>query len=490
MEATAEPFAQAETKAPAFSFKRSYQYLKGRYFYLKERIVFYLNQVKHFGFNPEMDEYEQRKLRIFNLLNLLQFIAGILIPVSGFLNTNHIPSGLWIKLALPALVSLFVLYLTYRKKYEFAYMGYFIFYPFATCLVYMYGMNPGTTLFFILYGVLSVFFLKDTGYMIFSLFFSMISYFLLAVVIKDYSFELHSMNYGLYFINQIIAITFIFYGLFLIKKENTGYQLHILENNSILKEKNIQIQQQSDKIRRHTIRLQQQAGELKELNSVKNKMFSVISHDLKAPIYGLRNLFRNVKDKQMTITELKELVPEMQNDLNYVVGLMDNLLQWAKTQMHTNSVCPQKIDLKKMTFEVMQLLHLQAKSKQIKIIDDTPATLYCQADKDMISLVLRNLVSNAIKFTPDKGKIVIGVFEHSSFIEVYVKDSGVGINNDDMLKINNKDFYTSKGTASESGTGLGLMLCKEFLEKNGSQLHIESRPGLGSTFSFSLQKSA
>jgi len=326
--------------------------------------------------------------------------------------------------------------------------------------------------------------------MLFSLCFSMVSYFFLAVVIKQYPFELYNMNYALYFTNQIIAILFIFYCLFLIKKENTGYQVHILEKNSVLNEKNIQIQQQTDKIKRHTIRLQQQAEELKELNSVKNKMFSVISHDLRAPIYGLRNLFRNVLDKKMTIPALKESVPEIQKDLNYVVGLMDNLLQWAKTQMQTNSVYPQSVDLKKLTMEILQLLHLQAKSKNIKIIDDTPPAIFCLVDRDMISLVLRNLISNAIKFTPDKGSIVIGVSDHHSFIEIYVKDSGVGISNDIMMKLNNKDFYTTKGTASESGTGLGLMLCKEFLERNGSQLHIESQPGIGSTFSFSLQKFA
>ncbi len=484
MEITAQPFHQAGVKSPSLKLKRSY-------FFLKERILFYLNQVKLFGFSPEMEEYEQRKLSIFNQLNFFQLLAGILIPVSGSLNTNRMmPPSAWIVMGLPALISIIVLYLNYRKKHEFATIIYFILYPFVTCFIYIYGMNPGTTLFFILYGVLSVFFLKDTGYMIFSLCFSMVSYFLLAVVIKQYPFELYSMNYAVYFFNQIVAIVFIFYCLFLIKKENTGYQFHILAKNSILHDKNTQIQQQSDKIKRHTIRLQQQAGELKELNSVKNKMFSVISHDLRAPIYGLRNLFRNVKDKQMTVTELKKLVPEIQNDLNYVVGLMDNLLQWAKTQIQTNSVYPQKVDLKKMTFEVLQLLQLQAKSKRINIIDDTPPSIYCQVDRDMISLVLRNLISNAIKFTPNKGNIVIGVSEHHSFIEVYVKDSGVGINKEILLKINNKDLYTSKGTASESGTGLGLMLCKEFLERNGSQLHIESKPGVGSTFSFSLQKSA
>ena len=483
MEVTAHPYHHGEAKTPALKIKRSY-------FFLKQRILFFLNQVKLFGFSPAMEEYEQRKLSIFNQLNFLQLIAGILIPVSGFLNTNQMPAGSWIVLGLPALVSLFVLYLNYRKKHEFAYIAYFIFYPFATCLIYLYSVNPGTTLFFILYGVLSVFFLKDIGYMIFSLFFSMICYFLLAVVIKDYSYELHSINYALYFFNQIVAIVFIFYGLFLIKKENTGYQIHILSKNTTLREKNMQILQQSEKIKRDTIRMKVQAGELRELNAVKNKMFSIISHDLKAPIYGLRTLFRNVQEKQMTAAELKKSVPDIQNDLNYIVGLMDNLLQWAKAQMQTNSVYPQKVDMKKSIDEVIQLLHLQAVSKQISIIDNTPACIYSHVDKDMLSLVLRNLASNAIKFTPEKGSITIGVFEHHSFIEVYVKDSGAGISNEALQKINSKDFYSTKGTASESGTGLGLKLCKEFLERNGSRLHIESEPGNGSVFSFSLPKTA
>ena len=481
MEITAHPFHQGEIKTPAIKFKRSC-------IFLKERILFFLNQVKLFGFSPAMEEYEQRKLRIFNQLNFLQLVAGILIPVSGLINTNQMPSGAWVVLGLPALVSLFVLYLNYRKKHEFAYIAYFIFYPFATCLIYMYSVNPGTTLFFILYGVLSVFFLKDTGYMIFSLCFSLVCYFLLAVVIKDYSFELHSMNYGLYFFNQIVAIIFIFYGLFLIKKENSVYQIHILTKNTTLREKNIQILQQSEKIKRDTTRMKVQAGELRELNAVKNKMFSIISHDLKAPIYGLRNLFRNVQEKQMSAAELKKSVPDIQNDLNYIVGLMDNLLQWAKAQMETNSVNPQKVDIKKSINEVIQLLHLQAASKQISIIEDAPSDIFCLADRDMISLVIRNLASNAIKFTKEKGSIMIGLYEHHSFIEVYVKDSGAGISDETIQKINSQDFYSTKGTASESGTGLGLKLCKEFLERNGSHLHIESEPGAGSTFSFSLPK--
>jgi len=136
--------------------------------------------------------------------------------------------------------------------------------------------------------------------------------------------------------------------------------------------------------------------------------------------------------------------------------------------------------------ESVQLLHLQAETKKIKIKTKADLPVCAWADRDMISLVLRNLLSNAVKFTPEHGCIVIGINESSSFVEIYVKDSGVGISKNAISKIYNNGFYTTNGTNEERGTGLGLMLCKEFLEKNEGHLIIESEPGTGSTFSFTL----
>jgi two-component system, sensor histidine kinase and response regulator len=457
---------------------------------IKNGLLRLLTQVKRFGFSPEMEEYEQRKLQVFNLLIFLQLIAGIIIPLTAIVHRAILPAGAWLVTSLPAFVSFAVLYLNYNKRYDVAAIVCFLAYPFVTCLIYLYGINPGTSLFFILHGVLSVFFLKDTGYMIFSLCFSLVSYFLLAVAIKHYPYELYNMNSVFYFFNQGIAIAFIFYGLFLIKKENSGYQSHILHKNTVLQEKNREITQQSENIELNTARLKQQAAELEELNALKNKMFGIISHDLKAPIYGLRTLFQQMQEKKMTASELKKSVPDIQKDLNYVVGLMDNLLQWAKVQMQSDAVYLREVDLQKTIQETLQLLSQPAKFKQITITDETVPGIIGYADRDMISLVIRNLVSNAIKFTPEYGTIAVGVNEHPSFLEVYVKDSGAGINKETLLKISNNDFFTTPGTASESGTGLGLMLCKEFLQRNGSRLHIETEPGNGSIFSFSLQRSA
>lgn len=483
MEITARSISHSPGKISVAKLKRNI-------LSLKEKSVFLLNRVKSLGFSEAMEEYDQRKLSIFNQLNFFQFITGIIIPLIGLFNSKQLPAGSWIVACLPALVSVLVLYLNKKQKHEAAIFAYFLLYPFVTCIVYMYGMNLGISLFFILYGILSVFFLRDIGYIIFSLCFSMVSYFLLAVVIKHYVYELQTMNYGLYLINQGLAMVFIFYGLFLIKKESAGYHSRILLKNAALQEKNVQIQQQANKIKEDSTLLKNQATELGELNTLKNKLFSVISHDLKAPMYALRNLFRNVHEKNMSVRELKKSVPDVLNDLNYTVGLMDNLLQWAKAQMRADAVHKQEVDIEQSIYEVMQLQHLQAKSKQISITNNTKPGMFAYIDKDMLNLVLRNLISNSIKFTPENGNISIGVHEHHSFIEIYVKDSGTGISNDALLKISNNDFYTTNGTASESGTGLGLMLCKEFLARNGSQLHIESEPGAGSTFSFSIPKAA
>jgi signal transduction histidine kinase len=367
-------------------------------------------------------------------------------------------------------------------------LAYFILYPVATSIVYLNGMNLGVELFFILYGILSVFFLQEISEMLFSVGLSMVSYFILAVVNKTYHYQLESANIFFYLFNQLTAIVFIFYGLFLIKKENSLYQLGILASNRALHEKNLKIQKQKHEIEEKANLLRHQTGELTELNSLKSKLFSVIAHDLKSPIYALRNLFRNIQQYDTPAAELKKMIPAIVNDLNYTTGLMENLLQWAKSQMQQEATSVQPIDLKDLVQEIIRLLNLQAQAKDITIQSQGQASGLVQADKDMIGLVLRNLLSNAIKFTPRKGRVTISINENSSFVEVAVEDTGVGITAEAMQKINSNMYYTSKGTSSEAGTGLGLMLCKEFLAKNRGRLFISSEPDKGSVFSFALPK--
>jgi signal transduction histidine kinase len=371
-----------------------------------------------------------------------------------------------------------------------AMLAYFILYPFFTCVVYINGINLGVDLCFILFGILAVFFLQDIGYMLFAIAFSMLSYFILAVVLKDFRYDLSEVNQPFYLFNQFLVIAYIYYGLWLIKRENTNYQFHILQKSRSLHRQNLEIEQQKKVIAEKARKLTVQTKELTELNNVKNKLFSIISHDLKLPMYALRNLFSNVQQQSLPAEEIKEMIPDVVHDLTYTISLMENLLQWAKCQMQADVVRTESLDIAEMIDEVVHLLRPQAENKKIKVENQSKDSVQILGDKDMINLVLRNLLSNAIKFTPESGHISIGFKEGGTFVEVYVKDSGEGMGVETINKITENNYYSTKGTASESGTGLGLMLCKEFLAKNGGHLYIESKPGEGSVFSFIMPRAA
>lgn len=428
-------------------------------------LFLFLNRIKNIGVTADMNAFEKSKLGIFNQLNFFQCITSIVIPVFGLFRADKFPVSGWFMASLPALVSIVVLILNSHYRHRAGLLTYFIFYPLFICFSYINGISLGVELSFILYGILSVFFIQDIGYMVFSISFSMISYFVLSVIWKTYPYQLEHINFVAYLTNQALAIIFIFYGLYFIKTENSNY--------------NSALQKQSEQ-------LQQQAEEMNHLNSVKNKLFSIISHDLKAPMYALRNLFDNMHKQDMPAEEIKAILPDVNKDLNYTVILMENLLQWARNQMQAESAMPSSIQINELIEEVMQTLHLQAHAKNIIIESRAQKPVHAWADRNMINLVLRNLISNAIKFTPPGGIIVIGASQHHSFAELYVQDSGKGINAEELKKINSHEFYTTTGTAQEQGTGLGLILCKEFLTKNGGRLRIDGEEGKGSTFSFTL----
>jgi len=452
----------------------------------KNKIAQFLERVWNIGYSITLDDYEKRKLGIFNQLNFFQIITGIIVPIVAFLTSKKFPLHDWYIAILPSCISIVVLVLNYLKRYHAALLCYFIFYPVFTCFIYISGLNLGIELSFVLYGILAVFFLQDLGYMLFVISFSMVSYFMLSVTWKDYRYQLETYNYTCYLINHAVSIVYIFYGLYLIKQESTGYQFKMLVKNRELYKKNLEIEDQKKEIFEKAKLLEQQAFALNEHNKVKDKLFSIISHDLKSPMYALQNVFSNAQKFDLPAEEIKEMLPDVVNDLNYTTALMENLLQWAKWQMQSNSIYPETIDVNRLVNEAVQVLHLQAETKKIKIKTKADLLVSAWADRNMISLVLRNLLSNAVKFTPERGCIEIGVNESSSCVEIYVQDSGTGINKEEIAKIYSEGFYTTNGTNDERGTGLGLMLCKEFLEKNDGHLIIESEPGAGSTFSFTL----
>ncbi|HEY6900884.1 MAG TPA: HAMP domain-containing sensor histidine kinase [Puia sp.] len=440
------------------------------------------------GYKPSLGSYEKRKLGIFNVMNFLGLLTGILTPLAGLFNHGPLPVAAWYVACSPAFISLFVLILNGFYKYESAKLLYFTLYPIATVILYAMRIDAGIEFFFVLYGVLSVFFLSKVYTTVLSFTLSMACYFMVCTVWKDYDYSLEKINFYLYLSNHLVAISFIFIGLMLIRSENTRYQEQTRDKNWQLRRSNLKILRQKADLTGKAALLEEQTHQLTELNSLKNKLFSVIAHDLKAPLYALRNLFRNVQLYNLPGDEIKLLIPEVVSELTYTTGLMENLLQWAKSQMQAESVKPQLLDISRITQEVLQLLRLQAEAKRIYIQSKIERPVYVYADRDMINLVLRNLLSNAIKFTPEDGQIFVEAREMRSHIEVLVQDNGLGISQEGVKKLLDAHYYSTRGTLGEAGTGLGLMLCREFLSRNGGQMRIESEPGKGSTFAFTLPK--
>jgi two-component system sensor histidine kinase/response regulator len=451
-------------------------------------IMRYWSFIKSIGITPAMEEYEIRKMSIFNQLNFFGIVMGFLVPLISMFALKHLPPLAWYVAASPLAIGIIVLWLNYEHYYEFSRMVYFSFYPVITCMVYLGKADVGIELFFILYGIMSVFFLQQRVNIIVSLSLSMVCYLIAAVVPHDYYFSLASANYTFFVLNHLLGIGFIFYALYLVKKENTGYQFSLIIKSRELHRRNLEIERQTVEIAEKAALLEQQTHELTELNQVKNKLFSVIAHDLKTPMYALRNVFLSMQHGKMPAKEMRQMLPSIVNEMNYTTSLMENLLQWAKAQMKSASIQPEVIDIKSMTLEAMQILQLQANNKKIYLESRIDFPVYCYADREMVNLVLRNLLSNAIKFTPENGRVLVGTFDKASFVEIFVQDTGIGISSEHMHQLFGESYYTTKGTASENGTGLGLKLCKHFLEKNGGEISVKSNPGEGSVFSFTLPR--
>lgn len=236
----------------------------------------------------------------------------------------------------------------------------------------------------------------------------------------------------------------------------------------------------------------QQNTKLQELNKTKDKFFSIIAHDLKNPIISSKGLSEILVNEYDTLNdnEKKELIQILFDSASQTSELLENLLNWSRSQRGKISFEPAIIDLKKFIKSNINLLQSQSHTKEIEIIYSEIPGLYVLADNYMINTIIRNLLSNAIKFTPNKGKIIISneIIENDK-IKISITDTGVGIPQEKIPKIFDiSQKISSPGTNQEKGTGLGLILCKEFLEKHNSYLTIQSEVGKGTKITFELQK--
>ncbi len=245
------------------------------------------------------------------------------------------------------------------------------------------------------------------------------------------------------------------------------------------------------KAARDTILLQKE--ELKQANATKDKFFSIISHDLKnlfSVLHGYSSLL--VTKKELLNAEQKEkFIEQIQRSLGKGYDLLKNLLDWANSQTGKLEPKPMAFNLKSLVAENIEFSSSNANAKNITLTSSIAETTTVFADKHMVETVIINLLSNAIKFTEKEGKVEVLSEEKDTEVEIVITDTGVGMTPQDIEKLFRIDVsHTTIGTGKEKGTGLGLNLCKEFVEKNGGTIWVESELGKGSRFYIRLPSQA
>ncbi len=249
--------------------------------------------------------------------------------------------------------------------------------------------------------------------------------------------------------------------------------LHLLYNELKLKSEEIKITNKK----------------LQDINATKDRFFSIIAHDLKNPIGNFSNILDLILEDNTSnsIRQNNEILQVMKISASGIHLLLDNLLEWSLSQAGEIKYNPDFHDIPKLIKNNINLIKLNAFSKNISVEFESDDDISAYFDMNMINTVIRNLISNALKFTPSGGKIKLSVLPTEKDIVISVSDTGVGIAEDDLVNLFNQDNLTSQpGTNREKGTGLGLILCKEFVEKNNGRLRVESIIGEGTTFIFTL----
>jgi len=296
-------------------------------------------------------------------------------------------------------------------------------------------------------------------------------------------------------------------GIFIHKKKNGEIiQVEIIRNDLVFNGKNAKIvftNDVTDKIKAENDLLQanyeltlakEQAEEsnkeLEELNNTKDKFFSIIAHDLRSPFNSFLGFTKMLAEDlpKMTPYQIQKIAVSMRKSATNLYDLLGNLLEWSRLNTNTTTFNQSSFLLMALVGESIQSVIESATKKEIEISNNISENLMVYADEKMFGSIIRNLSSNAVKFTPKGGKVAIAAKPNSDgWVEISVKDSGIGMNQEIVENLFKLDVDTSrKGTDKESSTGLGLIICKELIEKHGGKLWVESEEGKGSTFYFTV----
>lgn len=231
-------------------------------------------------------------------------------------------------------------------------------------------------------------------------------------------------------------------------------------------------------------------NQLEEVNQVKDKLFSIVSHDLKDSISSIKAFLDLLKDDGITKEEFNDLIPELSENANNASSLLFNLLNWSKSQMQNLQPKPELFNIQEVFQIKMSLIEKKVEDKGIILIDESRRE-FVYADRSMLEIVIQNLITNAVKFTGKGDVITVSNQDYNGKVLICVEDTGIGISKENIKKLfNAKKNFTTIGTENEKGTGLGLTICKDLVELNNGKIWVESTPNIGSKFFIELPKAA
>ena len=231
----------------------------------------------------------------------------------------------------------------------------------------------------------------------------------------------------------------------------------------------------------------EQTRHLEEMNQVKDRLFSIVSHDLKDSITGVKAFLDLLKEDSISQEEFDELIPELSENADNASALLMNLLNWSKSQMQNLEPKPELFNIQEVFTDKMNLIEKKVEQKQIILLDESIKD-FAYADRSMIEIVIQNLLANAVKFSRVGDVITVSNRERNGNILICIEDTGVGISKENQEKLFKNSGFTTRGTGHEKGTGLGLSICKQMVELNYGKIWVESEPNLGSKFFVELPK--
>lgn len=298
-----------------------------------------------------------------------------------------------------------------------------------------------------------------------------------------------SKNFNLVNPSFYLIITLLFIILFGIL---TRFFILYKKKNKLIELRNNKIKSQKELIRKNADLLLQNTQELLSLNVQKDKFYSVISHDLRGFVSTIKGFADLLFSNKKTLSEekIEKYISLISKTADSTMDLLNNLLEWSRSQQGKLMYNPEKINLYDIIKDVLYFLEPMVEKKTITIINKIEQNSFVLGDKGMLFSVLRNLISNAIKFTYPKGEISIFAENQEDIYIIHVKDNGVGISKNDILKLFVKEkIYSTLGTHDEPGSGMGLQICKEFIDTHNQEIGVKSSIGKGSDFWFTLNKS-